>query len=255
MGTAGWTATRWPPSSSPSILGSSSARTRSPPSSTRCSAPAPSSSSSTTAASPCRGCSAPTTTALGTSTVTLSRSPFPPSVPTPHPRISPRGTPPPTPPHPPPPPLLGRQLLGAWRLQLSRSCGCWWRLRRGVRGMAGECFTMAFRGWRLASGVRGGGRAGGGGRFARAIRVWRRVPRRGRRGRAGFAAGEAERRVEAGAVYTVPLIVSTDVGDNGKGLTHNIKADGLCGGYTSVKQNFRPHKTKNYCSYMSWNYH
>ena len=36
---------------------------------------APSSSSPTTGASPCRGCSAPTTTAAGTSTVTSSRSP------------------------------------------------------------------------------------------------------------------------------------------------------------------------------------
>jgi hypothetical protein len=31
--------------------------------------------------------------------------------------------------------------------------------------------------------------------------------------------------------------------------------EGLWGGYASEKQNFRPHKTKNYCGYMSWNYH
>jgi hypothetical protein len=32
-------------------------------------------------------------------------------------------------------------------------------------------------------------------------------------------------------------------------------SDGLWGGYTSTKQNFRPHKTKNYCDYRSCNYH
>jgi hypothetical protein len=31
--------------------------------------------------------------------------------------------------------------------------------------------------------------------------------------------------------------------------------DGLWGGYNSAKQNFRPHKTRNYCGYISWNYH
>jgi hypothetical protein len=31
--------------------------------------------------------------------------------------------------------------------------------------------------------------------------------------------------------------------------------EGLWGGYTSAKQNFRPHKTRNYCSYISLNYH
>jgi hypothetical protein len=30
---------------------------------------------------------------------------------------------------------------------------------------------------------------------------------------------------------------------------------GLRGGYTSAKQNFQPHNTKNYCGYRSWNYH
>ena len=30
---------------------------------------------------------------------------------------------------------------------------------------------------------------------------------------------------------------------------------GIRGGYTSAKQNFRPHITKNYCGYRSWNYH
>ena len=30
---------------------------------------------------------------------------------------------------------------------------------------------------------------------------------------------------------------------------------GLQGGYASAKQNFQPHKTKNYCGYRSWNYH
>jgi hypothetical protein len=29
----------------------------------------------------------------------------------------------------------------------------------------------------------------------------------------------------------------------------------LWGGYARDKQNFLPHKTKNYCSYRSWNYH
>jgi hypothetical protein len=28
---------------------------------------------------------------------------------------------------------------------------------------------------------------------------------------------------------------------------------GLRGGYTSAKQNFQPHNTKNYCGYRSWN--
>jgi hypothetical protein len=28
---------------------------------------------------------------------------------------------------------------------------------------------------------------------------------------------------------------------------------GLCGGYTSAKQNFEPHKTKNSCCYRLWN--
>jgi hypothetical protein len=31
--------------------------------------------------------------------------------------------------------------------------------------------------------------------------------------------------------------------------------EGLRGGYASAKQNFQPHKTKNYCGYRSWNYH
>jgi hypothetical protein len=31
--------------------------------------------------------------------------------------------------------------------------------------------------------------------------------------------------------------------------------EGLQGGYASAKQNFQPHKTKNYCGYRSWNYH
>jgi hypothetical protein len=30
---------------------------------------------------------------------------------------------------------------------------------------------------------------------------------------------------------------------------------GLRGCYTSAKQNFQPHNTKNYCGYRSWNYH
>jgi hypothetical protein len=30
---------------------------------------------------------------------------------------------------------------------------------------------------------------------------------------------------------------------------------GLWGGYASGKQNFQPHKTKNYYGYRSWNYH
>jgi hypothetical protein len=30
---------------------------------------------------------------------------------------------------------------------------------------------------------------------------------------------------------------------------------GLRGGYASAKQKFQPHKTKNYCSYRSRNYH
>jgi hypothetical protein len=43
------------------------------------------------------------------------------------------------------------------------------------------------------------------------------------------------------------------------GLTNVIfekdRVEGLLGGYTSTKQNFRPHKTRNYCGYRSWNYH
>jgi hypothetical protein len=31
----------------------------------------------------------------------------------------------------------------------------------------------------------------------------------------------------------------------------HLGVDGLWKGYTSAKQNFRPHKTKNYCSYRS----
>jgi hypothetical protein len=32
-------------------------------------------------------------------------------------------------------------------------------------------------------------------------------------------------------------------------------SEGLWGGYTSAKQNYRPHKTRNYCSYRPHNYH
>jgi hypothetical protein len=38
-----------------------------------------------------------------------------------------------------------------------------------------------------------------------------------------------------------------------KDLGHQVV--GLRGGYTSAKQNFQPHNTKNYCGYRSWNYH
>jgi hypothetical protein len=34
-----------------------------------------------------------------------------------------------------------------------------------------------------------------------------------------------------------------------------LGTEGLRGGYASAKQNFQPHKTKNYCGYRSWNYH
>jgi hypothetical protein len=34
-----------------------------------------------------------------------------------------------------------------------------------------------------------------------------------------------------------------------------VNGVGLRGGYTSAKQNFQPHNTKNYCGYRSWNYH
>jgi transposase InsO family protein len=33
------------------------------------------------------------------------------------------------------------------------------------------------------------------------------------------------------------------------------RTEGLQGSYASAKQNFQPHKTKNYCGYRSWNYH
>jgi hypothetical protein len=36
---------------------------------------------------------------------------------------------------------------------------------------------------------------------------------------------------------------------------NNVGIVGLRGGYASAKQNFQPHKTKNYCGYRSWNYH
>jgi hypothetical protein len=36
---------------------------------------------------------------------------------------------------------------------------------------------------------------------------------------------------------------------------HAAATVGLRGGYTSAKQNFQPHNTKNYCGYRSWNYH
>jgi hypothetical protein len=85
--------------------------------------------------------------------------------------------------------------LGAKR---ARPCG---RLRRGVRGMAGGCFAMAFHGWRAGSAwsVRGDGGAAAirwwrrvlreawrliRGRARRWIRGWRQVPRRLLRGRA-----------------------------------------------------------------------
>jgi hypothetical protein len=32
-------------------------------------------------------------------------------------------------------------------------------------------------------------------------------------------------------------------------------SEGLRGGYANAKQNFQPHKTKNYRGYRSWNYH
>jgi hypothetical protein len=34
-----------------------------------------------------------------------------------------------------------------------------------------------------------------------------------------------------------------------------VFSEGLRAGYASAKQNFQPHKTKNYCGYRSWNYH
>jgi hypothetical protein len=37
-------------------------------------------------------------------------------------------------------------------------------------------------------------------------------------------------------------------------MRHHLP-EGLRGGYASAKQNFQPHKTKNYCGYRSWNYH
>jgi hypothetical protein len=39
------------------------------------------------------------------------------------------------------------------------------------------------------------------------------------------------------------------------GVTRKGEYVGLRGGYASAKQNFQPHKTKNYCGYRSWNYH
>jgi hypothetical protein len=35
----------------------------------------------------------------------------------------------------------------------------------------------------------------------------------------------------------------------------DVTSVGLRGGYTSAKQNFQPHNTKNYCGYRSRNYH
>jgi hypothetical protein len=65
--------------------------------------------------------------------------------------------------------------LGAKR---ARPCG---RLRRGVRGMAGGCFAMAFRRWRARSAwaLHGDGGAAGDLQVEarRVIRWWRRVPR------------------------------------------------------------------------------
>jgi hypothetical protein len=63
----------------------------------------------------------------------------------------------------------------------------------------------------------------------------RRLPRRRRRrwGNCGQAGGDISSAVER-------------VDDAGEGLR---------GGYASAKQNFQPHKTKNYCGYRSWNYH
>jgi hypothetical protein len=44
-------------------------------------------------------------------------------------------------------------------------------------------------------------------------------------------------------------------GDGNQGLGKIAISKGLRGGYASAKQNFQPHKTKNYCGYRSWNYH
>jgi hypothetical protein len=41
----------------------------------------------------------------------------------------------------------------------------------------------------------------------------------------------------------------------GSGAASRATGEGLRGGYASAKQNFQPHKTKNYCGYRSWNYH
>jgi hypothetical protein len=43
--------------------------------------------------------------------------------------------------------------------------------------------------------------------------------------------------------------------DGNQGLGKIAISEGLRGGYASAKQNFQPHKTKNYCGYRSWNYH
>lgn len=40
-----------------------------------------------------------------------------------------------------------------------------------------------------------------------------------------------------------------------KSLLRSIQTEGLWENYTSAKQNFRPHKTRNYYGYKSWNYH
>jgi hypothetical protein len=56
--------------------------------------------------------------------------------------------------------------------------------------------------------------------------------------------------VEEEDASSTPLVPNRPV--PGTAVVHAV---GLRGGYASAKQNFHPHKTKNYCGYRSWNYH
>jgi hypothetical protein len=58
-------------------------------------------------------------------------------------------------------------------------------------------------------------------------------------------------KIETNMKHPNPLGLKCDSNISPKRLVYV----GLWGGYTSAKQNFRPHKTRNYYGYRSWNYH
>ena len=62
-------------------------------------------------------------------------------------------------------------------------------------------------------------------------------------------------------IVDMALVSTRDASPQHRGCAHGqdwvarSSCVGLRGGYTSAKQNFQPHNTKNYCGYRSWNYH